>query len=309
MLSCSVMLPPMNILPLLIITQIILESLPISSSAHVNALERILRSWEHLAPPRTEALDHILHIPTLFIIGAVLIMVHYEIIKKGWRAIVQPEGRVHRVRILWKTKWRTFAVVWGATCITLLLYYLKIPQRVYGCIPEQWAVPVGFMVTAELFLVASRRRLLPTQERRNFGRLPATHSDVPAQAGIHTSSPFLFTLSLGIAQGFALVPGISRFGATLCASLLCGVRPRRAVTLSLLLQFVLMGGATIRALLTPVGRSTLAFLLTPIMLLSVVLASYVAGVLLLYVYRLAQRRKLYYVAYYLMVAAVVSTLL
>jgi undecaprenyl-diphosphatase len=52
-------------------------------------------------------------------------------------------------------------------------------------------------------------------------------------------------LVVGCAQAVAILPGVSRSGATIAAGLLCGLSPRAAARLSFLLGFVAIAGAAL----------------------------------------------------------------
>jgi len=52
-------------------------------------------------------------------------------------------------------------------------------------------------------------------------------------------------LLIGIAQSFAILPGISRSGATITAALLLGIKPSRAFSFSFLLSIAAISGAAV----------------------------------------------------------------
>lgn len=60
---------------------------------------------------------------------------------------------------------------------------------------------------------------------------------------------------IGIAQGFAVFPGISRSGSTIATALLCGQSRERAVEFSFFLSIIAVGGATTLEMLTGVVPS------------------------------------------------------
>jgi undecaprenyl-diphosphatase len=57
---------------------------------------------------------------------------------------------------------------------------------------------------------------------------------------------WVFAVLLGIAQSFAIAPGISRSGATVCTALLLGTNKSRAVEYSFLMSIPAILGATIK---------------------------------------------------------------
>lgn len=58
-------------------------------------------------------------------------------------------------------------------------------------------------------------------------------------------SPWHFPLIIGLAQAVALMPGISRSGATICAALLLGVSRNAAARFSFFLAIIAIAGATV----------------------------------------------------------------
>lgn len=62
----------MYILGLLVFSQIVLESLPISSSTHVMALSQALARWGFQVPQLSEAMLHLMHAPNIIVVCAAL---------------------------------------------------------------------------------------------------------------------------------------------------------------------------------------------------------------------------------------------
>lgn len=107
-------------------------------------------------------------------------------------------------------------------------------------------------------------------------------------------------LLVGVAQGFAVVPGISRSGATISVALFRGVDSVQAVRFSFLLSVPAIVGAEIYALLTRSGAHAASIAGTdlPAYFLGT-LAAFVVGILAIrIIVATAQRGKLVYFALY-----------
>lgn len=112
---------------------------------------------------------------------------------------------------------------------SLLVAAASLPTGVMGLTlhdtVEQWsvqplAIGLGFLITAALLL-----------------------STLWAPASRPASPSLATALLLGVAQGIAIFPGISRSGATIVAALWLGVRATRAFELSMLLSVPAIVGA------------------------------------------------------------------
>jgi undecaprenyl-diphosphatase len=112
-------------------------------------------------------------------------------------------------------------------------------------------------------------------------------------------------LLIGVAQGCAIAPGISRSGATIGTALLLGIKPKDAAEFSFLIGIPAM---TIAAVLTyleePVSGSGFAPLLVAI------IAAFIAGYASIGLFmRWLQENKLYYFAVYCVIAGSIFAIL
>lgn len=111
---------------------------------------------------------------------------------------------------------------------------------------------------------------------------------------------------IGIAQAFAILPGISRSGSTIATGLLLGIEKERAAKFSFLLSLPVIIGATLKQLLDMMGSGgidqQLIFTLT-VATVSAFISGYFAIQFLLDVIR---KNKLEYFAYYCWLIATAS---
>ncbi len=112
---------------------------------------------------------------------------------------------------------------------------------------------------------------------------------------------------LGIAQGIATLPGISRSGMTISGSLFRGISRESAGELSFLLSIPAILGA---ALLDLKDIDTLSEAISAPAMAAGLASAFVFGLIsLLLLLRLVKKGKLYYFGFYLIAAAVVSFIL
>ena len=186
------------------------EFLPVSSSGHLAVAERLLGVEDGGL-----TLSVMLHAGTLLAVGVVLRRRLLDALRQGVLALRQP------------SRWRGTAGGRDA-CFVLVA---SVPTAIIGLslhdLVDEWthsplAVGLGFVVTTAL-LVSVRGARTGTLE-------------VPSHLG---------AILIGLAQGIAVAPGISRSGATICVALWLGVRPDRAFELSMLASVPAVLGAVI----------------------------------------------------------------
>jgi undecaprenyl-diphosphatase len=112
-------------------------------------------------------------------------------------------------------------------------------------------------------------------------------------------------LLIGVAQGCAIAPGISRSGATIGTALLLGIKPKNAAEFSFLIGIPAM---TIAAVLTYLEAPASGSGFTP--LLVAIIAAFIAGYASIGLFmRWLQENKLYYFAVYCVIAGSIFALL
>jgi undecaprenyl-diphosphatase len=132
-------------------------------------------------------------------------------------------------------------------------------------------------------------------------------SDFVKNTSIPSSNTgFIKATLIGLAQGVAIIPGISRSGSTIAASLFCGIKRRDAAHFSFLLSIPAILAANIGELeaLTNMDASILP------MYISGFVASFFSGYLVIaFLIRLIQAGSLKYFAYYVWLVAIVAIVL
>ena len=143
-----------------------------------------------------------------------------------------------------------------ATLVSVLIFYRKtIVRRVKRPFSKENAyLAVATIITAVIALVA---RKLTDKLFSSVSLLPITFS---LTAGIlifgsvwgNKNNPLSFSKSaiIGISQGIACLPGISRSGTTISTALILGVNKQEATEFSFLLSVPIILGSTIIELIT-----------------------------------------------------------
>jgi len=107
-------------------------------------------------------------------------------------------------------------------------------------------------------------------------------------------------LVIGTAQGFAIIPGVSRSGTTIAVALLLGVERELAARFSFLLAIPAVLGALVFELkdYTPAASSGAATASMPVMLAGAFFAAVTGIFALLFLMNIVRKGKLSYFAYY-----------
>lgn len=214
------------------IVQGLTEFLPVSSSGHLS----ILQNFFNIDTGNSILFDILLHIGTL----VVVFVVYWKDI---WKLIVEAlnmaadifsnlgiffknkkaEEKIRYKRIV-RTNYRKFVV---------LILVSTVPTGIIGVLgkklitdaSETLLIPgICLLITGVLLLISDRAQ--------NCYKIP---KDVTYKEG----------LLVGVAQGFATLPGISRSGTTITACLLCGFDRKFAVKYSFILSIPAILGAAV----------------------------------------------------------------
>ncbi len=194
------------------IVQGLTEFLPVSSSGHLVLAEHLLPGWR---PAGGITFEILLHMATLL---AVTIFFRRDL------------------GLLIAALWRREAADKLRRRFMLMLILATIPTGIIGLLGKRFFITlferpdvVGLMllVTALLLWRAESR---PAEELRRTEITPGR------------------ALVIGIAQGIAIIPGISRSGATIAAAMLGGIEPETAARFSFLLSLPAISGAALLSL-------------------------------------------------------------
>ena len=187
------------------------EFLPISSSAHL-----ILVPWLLGWPEHGLAFDVALHVGTLAAVLAAFAADWWQMAAATARGIARG---------------RPFAEPGGR--LLGLLALASVPGAVCGLLLEHWAETVFRSPGLVACLLALMGGVLYVADRLASGRRGEGEMSV------------LHAVAIGAAQALAVVPGVSRSGATISAALLLGYRREEAARFSFLLATPITAGAAL----------------------------------------------------------------
>ncbi len=211
------------------VVQGLTEFLPVSSSAHLILVPRVL-GWDNafiLSP----AFDATLHLGTL-----VALIAYFW--RDLWRFFVA-FLRLMRDRQIAGDLDRKIALLLAISIIPGALLGVGLESFVDTFFREQLLVVCGLLVVGAAVLFIAERFARHT---RDMGELR------PIDA-----------LGIGLAQAFALFPGISRSGITISAGLLLGLKRDAAARFSFLMATPIIAGAGLWKLRELVGGGAVAF--------------------------------------------------
>lgn len=212
---------------LLGLVQGLTEFIPVSSSGHLQAVPFLL-GWA----PGSLAFDVALHVGTLL---AVVIFFRADLAAM-LRAVLQPRA--------------DDVATQGARRLIAVLAVASLPAAVVGLLARD-AITAAF---EEPLAVASflgvTAVLLWSSERRHarLGTSEPAKDDRAAVARELAELPWGRVLGVGAAQALAILPGISRSGATIAAGLALGMSRGSAARLSFLMLLPVTVGAAVLTL-------------------------------------------------------------
>ena len=214
------------------IVQGLTEFLPVSSSGHLAILQNVF----HIDTGNSILFDVLLHIGTLLV---VFVVYWKDIWKLILEAIYMLGDILSNLGIFLKNRKSTVAAPYKRVVRTnyrkfvVLLIVSTIPTGIIGYLGEKLIknasatllIPgICLLITGVLLLISDRAE--------NCYKIP---KDITYREGA----------IVGVAQGFATLPGLSRSGTTITACLLCGFDRKFAVKYSFILSIPAILGAAV----------------------------------------------------------------
>jgi undecaprenyl-diphosphatase len=262
--------------------QIMCESLPISSSGHVVLLQsifaRLYGGQEIIAMSQNLwAFDYLLQG-----VSAIIFLIYF--FPYWWRLIVGKPIQISSLfdHELWM-KTVPFVFIFGCVAdgITFLLWYFNIGERL--------AMPlgVGFMITA---IVLWNIQFMQPKKDLNMWSW---------QNG----------MIVGLMQGCALLPGISRFGITMATLQWLGYSGRLAFSISFLLQWPLIVAGSIKGLCALHDPFILQTMWSLPFFMVMLIAGSIGYALLYGVGKIIDKNMLWKFSYYMIIPIIVALLI
>ena len=270
---------------LLGLLQGVAEFLPISSSGHLAIVQKLFDLED--VPL---LYDVFLHLATL---GAVILFFR----KRIW-SLLQVVGRWICRRSLPEDRadLQTIVALLLGTVVTGI--FGIVLSDVVETIDVKY-ICVGFFVTAGLLIFSDT-----VESRRRKKRL-AAEAKSTGEGKLCGVKP-LQGLGIGLAQGFGVLPGVSRSGSTIAGALLCGVDREQAGEFSFLLSIPAILGAFVLQL-KDLGEMSSTVGLAPVV--AGCIAAFVAGIFALAVLmKIIRKGKLEWFAAYLIPLGILGLL-
>ena len=212
----------------LAVIQGLAEFIPVSSSGHLIIVRRLL-GWNELSPAHELSFDVALHFGTLLSVLFYFRRTWFQIVRAalGGKVVRFSEAGSSDVNLSAEEQKEERLLLWFLAIAT-------IPGAIAGKLLEHSAEDYFrehiFLIAAALIVVALLMWL-----GEKVGRL----------AKPLTGISFADSLIVGCAQAFALIPGVSRSGATITAGLFRNMTREAAVRFSFLLSTPIIAGAAL----------------------------------------------------------------
>lgn len=269
----------------LIIIQIITESLPISSSGHIILIKLFAKkklNFQNVFFP--EYLDDFLHGSALIVIFTVFFKDWFYPFQVFLQSLYQLLFTSKKLTFVQKKLILLFFKITGfvlvANIVTSFFYLLlKILYKDFFVNKESIFSIYGFFIT--MILLFSLR----FRKQTKFNALD-----------------FKKSLILGFVQGIALLPGISRFAITYTVGYWLNIKPMRAFQISFLLQFpLLLTAFSLHGLPYTLKNSLPNYSILLILVISTILAV----IFLKICYKLATKNKLWWLGFYMLIPIII----
>lgn len=212
----------------LAVIQGLAEFIPISSSAHLIIVRRLL-GWNELSPAHELSFDVALHFGTLLSVLFYFRRTWFQIVRAalGGKVVRFSESGSSDASLTLEEQKEERLLLWFLALAT-------IPGAIAGKLLEHSAEDYFrehlFLIATALIVVAL---LMWLGEKAGSLNKPLTRISLAD------------SLIVGVAQAFALIPGVSRSGSTITAGLFRGMTREAAVRFSFLLSTPIIAGAAL----------------------------------------------------------------
>ncbi|MBU4269795.1 undecaprenyl-diphosphate phosphatase [Candidatus Dependentiae bacterium] len=276
---------------IIIFLQMILESLPVSSSGHLLLAEKFFQTT------MPKYFDYFLHGPTILILLIIFYKEWFPLAKCLATSTYNKKmfAKFDSHKKLLKIFLKIITLVAISNAITTLIWFIfKFYLEKKEWFGTDIHLLIGFCVTT-LFLF-----LLSFKERQSSHKSHLTNLNKATVINSMTVDLNIFAkyLILGIIQGLALFPGISRFASVYAASRFLNFTPKRAFQITFLLELPLISaGFLLGVYHINKINDQLSFLL----FFAIAISTIISAIIFYFVKRLALANKLHYFFYYMII--------
>lgn len=206
---------------LLGLVQGVAEFLPISSSGHLALLENLLGAQGLMALDESALFNILLHLATL---AAVIVAYWPDIVDMFFEVGTMASDLVHGRGLSARGNPVRRQIYMMLLATVPLFLIVPFNDAIEGLNKIPWFIGAALILTGTLLYIADR---LP-RGRKGAGDMTA-----------------LDALVIGVAQGLATVPGLSRSGTTIAAGMSRGLKRSYAVRFSFLISLLSVAGAVV----------------------------------------------------------------
>lgn len=264
------------------IVQGLTEFLPVSSSGHLVLLGHILGTTTE----GNVLFEVILHLGTLvaiviaFFEDIVALVINGLMIIKNFVLFIgfylSPTKKASEKPVILETDYQRFVMLIIVATIPTVIIALLLQKVILAAFTSLLFPAIGLIVTATLLLITTK---------------------LPSGDNTEKNTSYLKAVVVGVFQGFATFPGISRSGSTIVAGLLVGMKKEFVVKFSFIMSIPAIIGATILQLkdfeaTEPLGNIVVTY---GAGMITSAIVGYICIKVLLDVVR---RGKIHYFAYY-----------
>lgn len=247
------------------IVQGLAEFLPISSSGHIIVAEKLLSLLGYEGSANPLAYSVMLHMGTLLAVAVIF-----------WKDWID--------MILHPVKNRTLLLLFIAS-LPALLFVITFGDAIDSLF-EGWFLGIAFLITAA-FLV-----LIEMVGRWNTGRAKKTEVNIPT------------AVTMGVFQGIALLPGVSRSGSTLLGGVASGLNRQTAAKFSFMMSAPAILGGFLSEGKKALEQDALPAMFSPESLIGFLFAAIFGFLAIRYMLRLIERISFYKFALYVGIVGV-----
>lgn len=258
------------------IFQGITEFLPVSSSGHLVILQNLFNIREG-----NLFFTEMLHFGTLVSIVVVYFNDIITMIKEFFSLLLSILKGKKPQRITIHQKLALLIIVGSIPTAIIGLAFEDFFESLYSSI-----LPIGFafMITGLLLWIAEKKAF----QNKNVEKMS-----------------FMDSIIIGIAQGMAIIPGISRSGSTIVAGLLRGLNKPLSTEYSFLLALPATFGAGLLGIIKSIRTESEVLINAPL-LVGVLMSAIVGIISIKFLIKLLNKNKLHYFSYYLWFIGIVT---
>ena len=212
------------------------EFLPVSSSGHLAIFQNLFHIGE--GTQDLFLFDILLHLGTLI---AIFVVYHKDI----WKMIVETFGMIGdifaNIGHVIKKEETVKVIHTGYRKFVVMVIISTIPTGILGILMKDISEAAGkTLIMPGIFLLITAGLLFVADRAPEGNKTPKT-------------STYLDSIIVGITQGLATLPGISRSGTTITTLLLCGFEKNYAVKYSFIMSIPAVLGACVMEIKDAIG--------------------------------------------------------